>query len=233
MAQKTQYQPTGLPGKIKTFIAKVAAAFTSIHILSTSNIDPVHVSDSGDNLLLAGELEAQGGGYFGGGNNYIQISNTGDIVFVGNSGLAFAEINVVGNAVETTIVSSGAAVQVTVFDTNAPANNATPDHTNDHITITKAGMYFITVSSTINSITGAASRLEMTVLKNNGTALVGALHCDRNVGGGGSESGSVSISGLASLSVNDTIEVWIENETNTQNYIVEDITLTLIQIGGT
>jgi len=35
------------------------------------------------------------------------------------------------------------------------------------------------------------------------------------------------------LAINDTIEAWISNETNTQNYIVEDITLSLVKIGGT
>ena len=85
MAKKTQYQPTGLPGKIKAFIAKAAAALTAIHILSTTNINPNHVSDSGNNLLLAGEIEAQGGGFFGGATNRMHISNTGDMSFIGTA----------------------------------------------------------------------------------------------------------------------------------------------------
>ena len=233
MAQITALQPYGVPGRTRTFTAKTAAALTAISIIAASMPVLVHVSDTRPNLVVAGDVEVQGDSYFGNSSGHVKISDAGDLLFVSGGGLAIAEINVVSNAVQTVIASSGVAVQVTIFNTNGPSNNITPDHTNDHITITEAGIYLITVSSTINSVSGAASRLEMTVLKNNGAALVGALHCDRDVGGGGSESGSVSISGLADLSVDDTIEVWIENETNTQNYIVEDITLTLVQIGGT
>ena len=41
------------------------------------------------------------------------------------------------------------------------------------------------------------------------------------------------MTGLIDLAINDTIEVWVWNETNTGDIIVDDITLNLIQIGGT
>ena len=91
---------------------------------------------------------------------------------------------------------------------------------------------FISVSATINSVAGAASRFEISVQKNNGASII-IPHADRNVGGGGAESGVISMNGIADLALNDTIEVWIENETNTQNYIVEDIGINVIQVGGT
>ena len=122
-------------------------------------------------------------------------------------------------------------MQVTIFDTNGESNNTTPDHTNDHITIAKDGKYFIAISATINSVAGASSKFEMTCQKNNGSAEIIA-HVDRNLGGGGSEAGVISMSGIADLTTSDTVEVWIENETNTQNYVVEDISLSLLQIGG-
>jgi hypothetical protein len=40
------------------------------------------------------------------------------------------------------------------------------------------------------------------------------------------------MSDIVALAVDDTVEVWIENETNTENYVVEDITLSLFQLGG-
>lgn len=86
MAKKTQYQPTGLPGWIKTFVAKAAAALTALHIFSTTNINPNHVTDSGDNVLFKGQIEAQGGGYFGGLTNYTQFSATGNMTFTGSAG---------------------------------------------------------------------------------------------------------------------------------------------------
>lgn len=63
MAQKTALQPYGLPGQVRTFSAKTAAVTTAIHILSTGAVSPLHASDSGDNLLLAGVIEIQGVGW--------------------------------------------------------------------------------------------------------------------------------------------------------------------------
>jgi len=168
----------------------------------------------------------------GGTTNYAQTDGNGKVLYYGAAGLAYGEISALDNSTETTISVAGTKVQVTIFDTNGASNNTTPDHTNDHITITKAGHYFVAVSATVNSIAGAASRFEITVQKNNGSGAI-IPHVDRDLAGGGGESGVISMSGIADLAVNDTVEVWIENETNTQNYIVEDISLALIQIGGT
>lgn len=168
----------------------------------------------------------------GGTTNYVETEADGKVVFHGSAGLAYAGISAVSNAGATTITDIGVAVQVLIFDTDDPSNNATPDHTNDHITITKAGDYLIIVSATVNTSAGVGQKVEITVQKNNGNSMVGALHADRNFGGGGGEAGSMSMSGIAALAATDTVEVWIENETSTDNLVVEDITLTLVQIGG-
>lgn len=153
-----------------------------------------------------------------------------NLIFTGN-GLSFGEISAVDNSTETTISVAGTAVQVTIFDTNGESNNTTPDHTNDHITITSTGKYLITCSATVNSVAGAASRMELSVQKNNGDSIV-IPTANINLAGGGGETTSIDLTGIASLTADDTIEVWIENETNTQNYVVENISLSLVQIGG-
>ena len=148
---------------------------------------------------------------------------------------AYAGIAAIDNTTETVISSSGVAVQVTIFNQNNPYDRnggAIPDHTNDHTTIVRPGDYYISVSATVNSVAGAASRFEMTVQKNNGAQAVEALHVDRDIAGGSGSSGSVSMSGFATLAAGDTIEAWIENETNTQNYVVEDITLNVLQVSA-
>jgi len=157
----------------------------------------------------------------------------GDLVHcTDGGGVVFGEIYATDNTTETTITSSGVAVQVTIFDTNGENNNTTPDHTNDHITISKAGKYLVNVSATVNSVSGSASRFELSVQSNNGSGIVSGLVCNRNISGGGGVSGVISISGLCDCALNDTMEIWLENETNTQNYIVENISLSLVQIGG-
>lgn len=143
---------------------------------------------------------------------------------------AYAEIEVQNNATATTITSQNVAVQVEVFDTNDDSYNATPDHTNDHITIDKAGEYLVMLSASIDSIAGASSVMQVQIKKNNGASEI-IPHMDRNLSGGGGETGVVSLTGVASLAVGDTIEMWIMNTTNTQNYVVEDASLTVLRIG--
>lgn len=160
------------------------------------------------------------------------ITMTGDMFFTGEaSGLTYGEISVLENSTPTTITSATVAVQVTVFDTNGHFHHCTPDHTENHILIDRAGHYLILVSSTVESVSGSSSKFEFEVMKNNGTTLL-IPHVDRNIAGGGGSAGVISLSGFAELSVGDTVECWLTNETNTANYIVEDISLAILQIGG-
>ena len=158
---------------------------------------------------------------------------SGHIFFRGTeSGLVYGEISVEENtATETVITSSGVPVQVTVFDTNGHSHHTTPDHTEDHILIECDGHYLIMCSATIESVGGSGSRAEITIKKNNGASNL-VPHVDRDLAGGGSEAGVISLSGFAELVEGDTVELWIENESNTANYVVEDVSLAILQIGG-
>ena len=172
----------------------------------------------------------------GGTTNYVEVSATGDVVFVGSGGLAFADICANDVADELTITTAGQAnkVQITSFNNNGVSNNMTPDHTNDHITVTKAGMYLCTVSMSISSAAaGGADDIGFAVYKNNGNTEFINCHGHRTLGGGGTDRGSCSMSGIIDLAVNDTIEVWIWNEDSTDNVVVDDLTLSLVQVGGT
>ena len=155
----------------------------------------------------------------------------GDVVF-GGGGLVYGEISVNDNANPTAIAVMGTAVQVTDFDTDGPSNNATPDHASDHITIAKAGDYLITCSLTMDSVAGPGATFDFEVMKNNGASRVGAVHAHRSASGGGGETGSVSLSGIATLAAADTIELWVSNDTGTENVVIEDAILSVVQIGG-
>ena len=143
---------------------------------------------------------------------------------------AYAGMYVLSNANPVGIGGMGVAVQITDFDTNSPYKGLVPDHTNDHITVDWTGVFLIAVSATVNSGAGAASKFEMTVQINNGDAEVAGLHCDRNLAGGGGVAGVISMSGLATLTAADTVEVWIENETNAVDYTIEDIDLSIVRV---
>lgn len=150
------------------------------------------------------------------------------------SGMIRGEICVVGNASETVISSTGKGnkVQFVFFDTNGFSYLTTPDHTEDHIQIQKAGKYFSIASMHADSIAGAAAKLGMSLYKNNGATEFSNIHGHRDFAGGGSESGAMTISGIIDLAVDDTVELWLWNETNTQNIILADVTLSLFKLGS-
>lgn len=78
--------------------ASPGVATNAIHIFSEATVEPDHVSDSGNDLLVAEQIEAQGGGYFGGPSNYTKISATGDIMPVGSAFLVFEKAS--GNGIK-------------------------------------------------------------------------------------------------------------------------------------
>jgi hypothetical protein len=157
-----------------------------------------------------------------------------DVTYTGGGGLQFGEIYAENNAVATTVSAAGTWYQITIFTTNGDSNgDTTPDYTNDHITVGKAGKYLVLVSASILSGGGLGFVLEGHIETNNGGTSYDNIHFDRNLAGGGGDTGSISMSGIADLAANDTVEVWMRNKTNTTNFTVEDINLTVLQIGGT
>jgi hypothetical protein len=52
-------------------------ATAALHIFSTANLDVNHISDSGNNVLVAGQTEAQGGAFVGGATNYFETDSSG------------------------------------------------------------------------------------------------------------------------------------------------------------
>lgn len=145
-------------------------------------------------------------------------------------GLRFGEIYVENNSTATSIASATTWYQVTVFDTNGVSNGTTPDHTNDHITIDHDGFYLIEGSAAIKSVSAGAIVIECEVKLNNGATSLLNVHWDRELSGAGGDTGSTSMSGIAYLSTNDTVEMWVQNKTNANDVVFEDITLTVIEL---
>ena len=155
-------------------------------------------------------------------------------VLFGNSttGLAHGEVYMKNNTSETTITTqnvpvcaSGAWVEGKIFNCTT-AQNADGSSS---ITATNAGRYLVTVSTTMESITGASS---VSVLDVSGAIVYPNLHMHRSLAGGGGDVGSTSMNGIVELAAGEKVFVEVTNTTNTQNYIVEDCTLSIVQIGG-
>lgn len=160
---------------------------------------------------------------------------TGDIQFTGlSSGLPYGQLYAYNVASTITIAGTGIGnkVQITSFTTTGPSNNTTPSAANDDIAIILSGRYLCTVSLSLESVgAGGADLIGIGVFKNNGIIQFQQLHVHRRLAGGGVDTGSISISGILLATAGDTIEVWIWNETSVRNVVIDDINLSLLQIG--
>lgn len=145
---------------------------------------------------------------------------------------AYGEISVQDNSTPTAVSSSG-WTQVTIFDTNGHSSNATPDHTNDHITIDSgfAGKYLVTISAAVANSAGVAHVIELGLHKNDGATEFTNVNAHRNLSAG-SDVGSISLSGIIDVSASDTVELWATSDSGTsRNVTISDVTLSLVQIG--
>lgn len=160
--------------------------------------------------------------------------NINSLTFTNTGGLPYGEISTFDNASTVVISGTGVAnkVQFDGFDTNGLSYNTTPNHITDDITIDKAGVYQVNCSITAESTAGTAAKFAFQGYKNNGVTILQNLHAHRDLAGGTGDTGSVSVSGYVDFAVNDTFELWLWNDTNTQNIVVEDVTCSLHQIGG-
>ncbi len=146
------------------------------------------------------------------------------------SGLPYGEICGIGNASTTPTTTINVWAQFLHYDTNCDSNMATPDHTNDHITIVKTGEYLISYNASVNG--GNNKNYEYELKKNNGVTSFTNTRSERLMGSTG-DIGSVSGQGLVSLTVGDTIELWSRCTTASPTAItIRNSTLRLVQIGG-
>lgn len=190
--------------------------------------------DGLSNYWFDGTIKSTAGAQLGDGGttNYVDIDSSGKVVYVGTSGVPFGEIYTNDNAV-TTSVSSAGFTQVTIFTVDGVSNNMTPDHANDHITVTKAGHYVCNVCATVTNQSGAGHIIELVVGKNNNASTFANMRRHRTLASG-TDAGALPICGHIDLAVDDTIEVWVSSDSGTaKDIIVEDITLGLTMVGGT
>jgi hypothetical protein len=169
----------------------------------------------------------------GGTTHYTLISNVGALSFVGtSSGLILGEVWVKDNTSTTTLNSTGSKVQFVHFDTNGASKGVTPDNTTDDLTIVTAGLYRVTMTMSIENQAGASHDIEVAVWKNNGATELTNVHSHRTLGAG-TDIGSITIEGYASLSASDTLEIWLDTDrASNSDVIVSDCNLHAELVGG-
>lgn len=145
----------------------------------------------------------------------------------------YGDIYAHDNEVETEFADSGVAnkSQVTIFTTDGESNLTTPSNAEDHITIIKAGKYFVTISIAASTEGGGSDEYGFSLWRNNGTTEFENVHSHRLFSGGAGDFGSITMSGICNFAVDDTIEVWTWNEDDTEALLIDDITLSITKIG--
>lgn len=156
----------------------------------------------------------------------------GDVTFIGaGAGLPYGEIYVADNVVLTNLAAQDTWYQLTIYANNGHSNNATPDHTNDHITIVKAGKYHVTSHLCIRS--GASNSYVFSVFKNNGATQFMNTQGHRQTTVA-NKPGSVSVSGIIDLAAGDTVEIWVKRTDGgavLKTLTVINSSLAIIQVG--
>jgi hypothetical protein len=166
--------------------------------------------------------------------NYVEVESDGDVNFTGGAGLQFGEIwymNVTG--FDTDLAAQDTWYQLLGFDTNGVSNGSvTPDHTNDHITVGKTGKYKIEFH--VSSRSAAANIYHFMVRANNGSTDINNIMAHRVTSVAGRIE-AASSGGYASLSANDTVELWVQRKDGgavTKTITTEHVTLSLKQVAG-
>lgn len=197
-----------------------------------SGSDTINFGD--DTLTTTGGVVA-GASIFGDGGttNYVSASATGDVVFHGSGGLIFAEIYAHAVAADITSVAQNDWDQITAFDTDGENNGATPDHTNDHITIVTAGKYLASFHWCGHG-PAAAHDWAFHLAKNNGTTVFNSLQAHVTSPTTQKDT-SISCTGILDLAADDTIELWVKRTSAGNNIVLttDNCGITLTQIGGT
>ena len=109
---------------------------------------------------------------------------TGDLFFTEeSSGLQFAQIYDEDGASTLALAAQDTFYQMTAFSVDGQSNGATPDHTNDHITVTKAGKYLATINISFSQTTAVSIEYDFHIKTNNGTVDFPCVSAHRDTAG--------------------------------------------------
>lgn len=158
------------------------------------------------------------------------LTASSDVIFSGaGSGLPYGCLD--GTTENVACTSADTYYQVT-FDTAGPNNLITLSTANNDATITKTGIYSISVTACFHS--SVASDFELLVCKNdgpiNGTPLI--IHLFQTTAVGDSVENTAG-SCLSSLTANDTIELWVQcTSAAGRTAEFDHVSLNIVMIGG-
>ena len=152
--------------------------------------------------------------------------------FTKKEGETYGEVFVNDNTTVTSVSSAG-FTQFLHFDTNGHNLNSSPDHTENHIVIERAGVYMVDSCVNIKNSSGNAHDIEVVISKNNNSVIFPNMRRHRTLGTG-TDIGAIPICGHLDLAIDDTIELWITSDSaSARDVNAEDVVLMLTMVGGT
>jgi len=132
--------------------------------------------------------------------SYSSVYNSSD------GGMIYGSIYTHDSATTTSLLEQDTPVQVTNFFFDGLSNGATPDHTNDHITILTSGVYDVNANPSFMSAN--SNDYEFHIAINNNATIFHGCHTSRTT----SVASSIGASNLncqIALTANDTVELWV------------------------
>lgn len=161
------------------------------------------------------------------------ITSTAQLTFTASgSGVPHGCIYVTNQTVATDITAASTLTKFTEFATAGPELSVSADIANDRLNIPLNGVYQINCSFVGESIAGGAITIHCELYTDSGVTSIPGLHCHRYLSGGGADRGSMNMIGIASLTAGSTIQFWLENDTNANDVLISDCTLSCVMIGG-
>lgn len=149
------------------------------------------------------------------------------------SGSAYGELYINGSTGVATPGGTGVWSQVPFDNAGASSNTTLDTGTGHHIEIEIAGTYLVMTTTSINAdaITAQGVDLEYQVKKNEGTEDIDNLYVsDRQYVISLYNNLNTTMSGLVSLDIGDTVELWVRNTSNDLDLIVSYANLSILKI---
>ncbi len=159
--------------------------------------------------------------------NYVEISGTGLMEYVGDAGLP--HISIFQHDTGTTVTLPSASVDVVVDGFGLTLSERITFVATSTMTITIDGRYLINWSASFNMATGTNQQIEATVGENGTPNVRCSAH--RTVATA-TDTGNMGGSCILDLSANDDITLMIRNESAGNNVVIEHANFTILMVGG-
>jgi hypothetical protein len=140
----------------------------------------------------------------------------------------FGSIYVSDASTATSVATGATYTKINSFTNNGPSNDCTVDHTNDQITLTRAGKYLVVINWS-GSVSTANSSWDFAAFI--GTTEQAQIHSSRKFSN--NDIGAVAVAGILTASANDIVSLRVKHDQGgSENITTHDCSLAVHYIGA-